>query len=143
MHIPCTPVIARAHVRRNVALFLLTAVLATPAGSALAGDGTVPVRVGGSNQVNACGTTGTIVGLDPKGENFLAVRAAPHITARETDRLAGGREVFVCGLQGAWMAVVYGKAKCGVNKPIAERGPYKGPCKSGWVSKRFVEVIAG
>ncbi|WP_168356298.1 hypothetical protein [Lysobacter enzymogenes] len=49
--------------------------------------------------------------------------------------------------RGDWIAAVYNEdarlGRCGVGSPIAERQPYRGPCKSGWAHGRWIEPMAG
>ncbi len=108
------------------------------------------VKVGGTADLDACASTGKVVHLDPAGDNFLAVRAAPQTSAEETDRLQMGADVYLCDRAGggAWTGIVYGpggtlEAGCGVTSPIEKRDAYIGTCRSGWVSSRYIELIAG
>lgn len=32
---------------------------------------------------------------------------------------------------------------CGVSSPVESRRPYRGPCRSGWVSSAYVALVAG
>ncbi len=107
-----------------------------------------PVMVGGEAEFDACGGVHKVVGLKAKGDNFLSVRAAPSVRGRERDRLKMGRMVWSCDSteEGEWIGVVYERIpgqECGVGTPIAKRRAYAGPCASGWVSGRFLELVAG
>lgn len=110
-------------------------------------QGLEPVEVGGEAELDACASLGQVVRLDPKGDNFLAVREGPGSKHGERDRLGAGTLVTICDERGAWLGVVYPapgtKADCGVSSPQPERTPYRGPCRSGWVHGRFVDVVAG
>lgn len=119
---------------------LLAALITT---SAVAQSSSVPVMVGGEADFDACGSNGRIRGLDPNGDNFLSVRAGPNSHAREIDRLNEGDEVYVCDGRGRWLGVVYGRGNCGVTTSIAQRQPYRGGCRSGWVFEDFVDIYAG
>jgi hypothetical protein len=104
--------------------------------------------VGGDATMDACAAQGKVVGLDPKGDNFLSVRGGPGGKPfREIARLHGGQVVSICQGKGVWLGVVYGAAgasqECGVATAIARARPYHGPCSSGWVHKRYIDVIAG
>ena len=69
----------------------------------------VPVMAGGEEDLDACGSAGRIVGLNPRGDGFLSVRSGPGGKAyREIDRLYNGNEVIVCDEQGPWLAVSTG-----------------------------------
>lgn len=110
----------------------------------------VPVTVGGEAELDACDAVGEIVGLDPRGDNFLSVRSGPGGTPyREIDRLHTGDKVRLCEAHGPWRGVVYaprdrtGGAECGVSSPIPRRAPYAGPCRAGWIHHRYVRSMAG
>ncbi len=105
----------------------------------------VPVMVGGDSEQDACGGTYRVRGLNPRGDNFLSVRSRPAAAGRELVRLRGGQMGYLCdaSADGQWQGVVYGRIDCGVGTPIARSRPYRGPCASGWVSSRFVELVAG
>jgi hypothetical protein len=128
---------------RVVTAFACIATLAFSAGAPRAE--TVPVMVGGDADYDACGTLGVVTGLDPYGDNFLSLRAGPGGGGTEILRLDTGAEVIICDERGSWYGVVYppSGSDCGVSSPIVQRAAYRGPCKSGWVAKRYVEVIAG
>jgi len=104
------------------------------------------VRVGGSADFDACGSVGVPTGLNPRGDNFLAVRAGATSRATMRDKLRPGQRFYICGQRGGWVAIVYSKrrgADCGVSSPIARRQAYRGPCRSGWVYRKFVGDFAG
>ncbi|UZW62532.1 hypothetical protein [Lysobacter enzymogenes] len=132
---------------------LLTIALALPAALAqapalAAPPRAVPVEVGGSEEWDACGSTGRVRGLKADGDGFLAVRAGPGADYAMLDKLGNGRLVYLCGSRGRWTAVVYAPAgadasACGVSWAIAEVEVYRGPCKSGWVNTAWIEVVAG
>lgn len=103
-----------------------------------------------------------IVGLRKGGDGYVSVRAAPSAKAAELDRLTASRWVIALTPPTNWddvtfIGVIYpagdGDAAsrplhevCGVSEtppaaPPFDR-PYTGPCRSGWVHKRFVEVLA-
>ncbi|MET0373850.1 MAG: hypothetical protein ABW128_06285 [Rhizorhabdus sp.] len=107
----------------------------------------VPVIVGGDATMDACATQGKVVGLDPKGDNFLSVRGGPGGKPfREVARLHSGQVIAICQEKGVWLSIVYAKRasqQCGVATAIARARPYRGPCPSGWVHKRYIDIIAG
>ncbi|CAA9535069.1 MAG: hypothetical protein AVDCRST_MAG23-1324 [uncultured Sphingosinicella sp.] len=111
--------------------------------------GAVPVRVGELGaSFDACGAAGTTRHLDA-GET-LPVRAAPFETSPEIGRVAAGTQFFICtrSHDQRWMGIVYEDGgtlspACGVSSPVASRGSYEGPCRSGWISSAFVKLIAG
>lgn len=112
-----------------------------------------PVMVGGEPERDACPSLGAIIPLRKGGDGFVAVRAAPSVKARMLDKLKSGRELLLCedSADGQWVGVVYPEpmggpsvTDCGVSSPVAgKRRAYDGPCRSGWVARRFVTVIAG
>jgi hypothetical protein len=109
----------------------------------------VPVMVGGDADYDACGAVLKVTGLNPRGQNYLSLRSAPSPRGRDLARLRPGQMVWDCdkSRDGTWIGVVYsppGKdLDCGVGTPIARPRPYRGPCASGWVSGKFLELVAG
>jgi len=71
--------------------------------------------------------TAYVVGLDPYGDNFLAVRTGPSTRFRQIDSLYNGNRVFVCDYRGRWRLVEYGQ-RC-----YLDYGRPVGQCRSGWV----------
>ncbi|MCW1402556.1 hypothetical protein OKA06_09525 [Novosphingobium sp. MW5] len=129
---------------------LLVTALISPTVMAAPAAGPAPraVKVGGDADYDACGSVHKVVGLKKNGDNFLSVRASPSVKGRELDRLRMGRMVWSCDSteEGDWIGVVYERRPgqdCGVGTPIAKRRAYSGPCASGWVSGRFLEIVAG
>ena len=106
-----------------------------------------PVMYGGESQLDACASIGTIAGLTAESEGYLPVRASPHASAAEVARLNSGYVVSQCDSADDWLGIVFDGPddlnRCGTGTPIAERVAYPGPCRSGWVEKRFVEIVAG
>ena|SRR5688572_20569087 len=106
-----------------------------------------PVIVGADPELDACPSTGRVSGLNPDGDNFLSVRAAPNPDARAVARVRSGQILWICDVTAGerWYGVVYsisGADRCGLNRVRRSRA-YSGPCRSGWVSARYVTVIAG
>jgi hypothetical protein len=100
------------------------------------------------DNLDACASTGRVSNLGKGHDAFLAVRSAPSTSARVKDKLNAGQILSLCDQSGAWIGVVYslpgdGPIDCGVATPSAYFGAYRGPCRFGWVSSRYVEVIAG
>ena len=107
-----------------------------------------PVRIGMDGLADACTGVGRVVGLNPRGQNYLSVRAAPRTSAAERDRLRFGQNLHICdrSADGRWLGVVYTRnprQNCNVATPVSSPRPYPGPCRSGWVSSRYVADIAG
>jgi hypothetical protein len=77
---------------------------------------------------------------------FLAVKAGPGLNYARIDKLYnnGAQE------RGDWWAIVYDRSgkwteKCNVSDSISwpKRMPDTGPCRSGWVHKRWIKGVAG
>ena len=132
-------------VRRLGRVAALAAVVFTTAALAQAA---VPVMVGRYDpELDACGSQGQVTGLNPDGDNFLAVRVGPGVQYEKIDELHKGEVVNICEGEGGWLGIVYRKdgdgfSECGVGTPLPF-GPYAGPCKTGWISERYIVIIAG
>ncbi|WP_420138006.1 hypothetical protein [Sphingomonas sp.] len=103
----------------------------------------VPVHYGGFPEQDACSDFVVVSGLDPKGDNYLSVQSGPGGKPyRQLDRVHADQRLLVCEEKGMWLGVVYAKGNdgdgCGVSSPRAQRAVYRGPCRSGWVSKKYV-----
>ena len=125
-------------------------VVATVKVIAKEGEDSYRVRYGGSAVTDGCPSNSIVVGLNPEGDNFLAVKAKPSLASARTDKLGPGAEVYHCDTSpnGKWIGIVYdgdGKwtGRCGVTSPVFRRKPYLGPCQSGWVSSKYIELVAG
>lgn len=132
----------------RAASLLLVAAAAALIGSAPPTRPERPVMVGGMDDLDACLTVSKVTGLNPRGDNFLSLRSQPSSKARELMRLRPEQQVWVCEeVAGGWTGVLVapgdGSLDCGVGTPIARRQAYSGPCRSGWVAGKFLEVIAG
>jgi hypothetical protein len=130
----------------HLALTALILVMAAP--RAGAGEASLPVLVGGNARFDACMTVAEITGLDPNGDGFLSVRSGPGGRPySEIDRVYNRDQVWICDRgHSPWYAVVYdrtGRLNCGVGSVRPVRGPYRGPCRSGWIHSRYVRDIAG
>jgi hypothetical protein len=103
-----------------------------------------PIKVGGDPDLPACGSMGKVEGLDPKGDGFLAVKAMPSLKSARIDKLTTGKHAYVCDFEGDWYGIIYSPAKqdCNLTKP-RRAGYYKGPCRWGWVHKRWFNPYAG
>lgn len=90
-------------------------------------------------------SNGVVVGLDPRGDGFLAVKSGPGLGYRRIDKLYNGEQIYLCGRRGDWYAIVYSRRNsgCGVTSPWVRTLPYTGPCSAGWAHRRWIEVVAG
>ncbi len=128
-------------------LLLVLALLSGSTVSGAASNGR-PVIIGPEPDLDACLSMGEVTGLDPNGDGFLAVRSGPGSDYPLLEKLYEGQSVFICDTTAGdkWYGIVYSRrndADCGVGSPLAHPQPYRGPCKSGWVSARWVKVTAG
>jgi hypothetical protein len=110
------------------------------------------VMYGGEPEMDACGGLAKVSGLRKGGDGFLAVREAPDVRAREVDRLKNAEFVIECDAKGDWVGIVYESSpaarkkhptSCGTSSSKKERGPYQGPCKSGWAHRKWITPEAG
>ena len=129
----------------KLALVIL-AIAATTATAASAQRGR-PVMIGADPELDACPSTGEVRGLDRRGQNYLSVRAAPSQRAHELTRIGRGQIVWICDVSAGpgWYGVVYRRGRgqsCRLGN-VRRMRPYAGPCASGWVSARYVTIIAG
>lgn len=108
-----------------------------------------PVRVGYDGpRFNACASNAQIINLNPRGDNYLSVLAAPADSASEVDRLDPGARVSVCQKVGGWLGIVYptedqALEDCGTGSPVSSVREYDGACRSGWISDNYVKLISG
>ena len=111
----------------------------------------VAVEIGEAGpDLDACPSAGRPRGLNPNGDNFLAVKAAPNLQARRIDKLGPGDAFYICqsAQGGEWTGIVYSAGGglgdgCGVASTVDRRQNYSGSCRSGWVFSKYVEVVAG
>ncbi|ADV46210.1 hypothetical protein [Nitratifractor salsuginis] len=75
----------------------------------------------------------TVTGLNPYGDNYLAVRSGPGSRYYMQDTLHNGDRVLVCGYAGAWRRIFYGQG-CSLNGA----GEPSGYCRNGWAYGRYL-----
>lgn len=93
----------------------------------------VPIVIDPDRFDDAPYATGKVIVKD-----FLAVRSDPAISSNQKDQLHNGDEVIILDNKGEWMGIVYPNIKeC--QQSVLSAGPYKGPCKSGWVNQNWVK----
>ncbi len=119
---------------------------AVPVNRATSG-GDRPVMVGEDPGFDACRAVGVVSGLKPGGDGFLALRSGPSTNARLIGKLHEGDVVILCDYVTGWQGVVVAPSNpqidCDSSSPVTSHQPYNGPCKAGWVSERFITLIAG
>ena len=66
---------------------------------------------------DACGSNGMVVGLDPNGDGFLAVKVALDFLSAYTSSTT--ENINICGETDSWFAVVYTRTRrdCNVSTP--------------------------
>ena len=118
---------------RNALLSISALAAAAPA--AQAQQPRVPVHVQASLSYYGC-SNATIMGLEGPDAS-LALRAGPSMRERVLARLTADRTVYACGRSGNWFAIVVEapgqRTGCDVLRHWRLTGPYRGPCRSGWV----------
>ena len=107
----------------------------------------IPVNIGGSDNLDACSSLGYVSGFKSK-KGFLAVRSGSDTTYQIIDKLRKGQRVFICQISPDtnWYGIVYSYKygdDCGVASPVINAQPYSGKCKSGWVYARWIKLVAG
>ena len=102
----------------------------------------VPVMIGGDPDDDACGG-GRIRGISRHGDGFIAVRSGPGTNYKMIDKIyRNGTWAAICDSHGKWDGIVYGDGNCGTGIAIANKHPYSGPCKVGWVYGKYVKLVA-
>jgi uncharacterized protein YgiM (DUF1202 family) len=90
----------------------------------------------GGGQAGDCATS-FVAGLNPRGDNFLAVRAGPGSNYRKLDELHSGDVVATCARRGAWHGVLYD----GRNVRKGMRARHR--LRRGWVHGNWLRDLAG
>lgn len=108
----------------------------------------VPVLLRHDPEMDACPSV--VRPKLPRGgrDGYLSLRVGPGTAWPETDRLTPGTLMFECESTNGWSAVIVQPAKggdCAIPSPTRAKPlqRYEGPCRRGWVSKRFLETVAG
>lgn len=91
-----------------------------------------------------------IRGIDKHGDGFVVIRSGPGSKYSIKKKVVrNGKEVVGCEHVGNWIGIIYTdtdmglgsyQKKCGlVSDYSLKQHPYKGPCKTGWIYKKYVE----
>jgi hypothetical protein len=96
-------------------------------GPAVAQTLDVPVPWIEDGQAAGCGGS-RVTGLDPNGDNFLAVRSGPGVDYPKIDELHTGDSVRTCDVRGNWIGIYY---------------DIRGRQQSGWVFGAYLAEVAG
>jgi hypothetical protein len=112
--------------------------------------GDIAVQVGHDGPaMDACGGVGRVIALDRDEMDALAVHTGPDDRNAHETALDEGTLVWLCEARGDWQGIVYPEGQyqdlgdCRVSSPVAQRQAYAGPCRSGWVLARYVQLVAG
>ncbi|HEV7660949.1 MAG TPA: hypothetical protein VGO55_14010 [Allosphingosinicella sp.] len=129
-----------------IAFALLAAATAPAAAAPAAAQRQRPVMIGTPRGDVGCWVMGDLTGLDPPRRNYVPVRAAPNLRARELDRVGALERIYFCEYTSdeRWVGIVYPHREtpdedCGLDVPAHPRRAYAGPCLSGWVPARNTE----
>jgi len=127
-----------AGIRIIFGALLLVAGMSVPAQTQ---DLDVPVMERADADLDTC-AFGEVTGLNPDGDNFLAVRSGPGTNYRMIDKLHSKDELWLFDRKGSWIGVVYGSKDINCSPIDADR-MYRGPGKAGWVHEKYVRLLAG
>lgn len=132
-----------------IAMVLLATMATTPAPAKAGTHGlrSQPVMVVAEPELDACGSLAEVSGTKPDGQAYLSLRSGPAVGYGEHARLKEGARLLVCEERHGWLGVLVvppaGVAACDVSQPARKSEAYRGPCRSGWVSQRYVKGLAG
>ncbi|MBV8685756.1 MAG: SH3 domain-containing protein [Alphaproteobacteria bacterium] len=103
----------------------------------------VPVIAGRTDiaQCNAARIVRTSLGSG----RLLSLRAGPGTSYARIGRITPGQTVFTCDERGQWIGIVFSHHGASCTLRSARRVGIDLPkgCQSGWVARRWVEVISG
>jgi hypothetical protein len=79
------------------------------------------------------------------GSSRLQVRNGPGRRFLRKDALRNGERVYTCNESGEWLGVVFSRpgASCGNQQPVGLDITLTRPCGSGWVHRRWIEIVTG
>jgi hypothetical protein len=106
----------------------------------------VPVLIGGPEHLEGCPGTAIVV---VRSHSWLNLRSGPGRANPVLAQLQEGQPVSVCQRRGdGWIGVIVHPddrhaADCGLSDAGAKPKAYAGPCRSGWVSGRYLRIQAG
>ncbi len=109
----------------------------------------VPVPLVQSTEIDACPSLLQVSGLNPRGDGFLALRSGPGASYPIVAKLPEGAPLLLCGHsdQAPWVPVIWPDtddvSRCGVSSPQTQNAHYQGPCRAGWVHRRWLRLVAG
>jgi len=100
-------------------------------------------------EADACPGIGRINGLEPRKGDLLRVRSAADESAPTTHELTVSTLVWLCEADEDWQGIVFPKGQfqdlgdCQVSTAMAAPEQYQGPCQSGWIKAKYVELVTG
>ena len=106
----------------------------------------VPVLLGNDPNMDACPSMARPNLPRGGADGFLSLRAGPGTAWPEIARLRPSTLMFECEGSGIWAAVIVrpdGGGDCAIPTPARKLTQYKGPCRHGWVARRYLETVAG
>lgn len=100
-------------------------------------------------QADGCGGIGRIFALGPSDKARLAVLERPDEYARKKDELSARTLIWLCDVDesGDFQGIVYPSGDfqeledCRVSTSVDTPQPYAGPCRSGWVVARNIQLV--
>lgn len=117
-----------------------------PAGPADTGE-IVPMIGRDGPEADGCGGIGQVSGLLPRNAEFLVVRERPEDYGRKKGELLPRTLVWLCDARDDWQGIVYPTEEnqelgdCRTSSPVAAPEPYSGPCASGWIPARHINLL--
>ncbi|SFR96604.1 hypothetical protein [Sphingomonas jatrophae] len=131
---------------RRFALLVCCMIPVSAAAAAAATPKPVPVLLRADPNVDACPSFLRVKLPEGGREGFLSLRAGPGTAWPEIARLRPATSMIACSEKADWIAVIIqpgGGGDCAIPVPTGKPLRYAGPCRHGWVNRRFVETVAG
>lgn len=77
--------------------------------------------------------------------SYITVRSGAGVQFKKIDRLQSGREVYICDESGEWFKIFYSDSNgpCGATSSDGLDVRKAKGCQSGWVEKKWIDVISG
>ena len=77
--------------------------------------------------------------------SHLSVRSGPGERFSRIDRLEAGRSVYICDEHREWYKAFYGglDSPCGSESTGGKDVRKVAACKSGWVNRKWIDVLSG
>ena len=98
---------------------------------------------------DACIGVGRVSRANLARDGRLPVYPMPTDQSRAKDHLSSDTLVWLCEAEGDWQGIVYASGEfqdlgdCRVSTPVSVPQAYAGPCRSGWVAARSLQLVAG